>query len=71
MSEFKLFKESFCSVYVRTRGGGLPFAILFQELFCMGLEIFQKGGGEVSRFQNFCGICLFAFDIFQERGRST
>ena len=47
MSETKLFEELFSSVYVwiffRKRGG-LPYIKLFEELFCLCLEIFQKGG---------------------------
>ena len=43
MSETKLFEELFSSVYVWTffrKGGGLPNAKLFEELFCLCLDIF-------------------------------
>ena len=48
MSESKLFEEIFGLVYVwtffRKRGWGLPNSKLFEELFCLCLEIFQEGG---------------------------
>ena len=53
MFESKRFEELFCSVHVWTffqkGGGGLPDSKLFEELFSLCLEIFQKGGNLIPK----------------------
>ena len=45
MSETKLFEELLCLDIFQEEGGGLPNSKVFEELFCLILDIYQERGG--------------------------
>ena len=49
------------------RGGGLPNSKVFEELFCLILDIYQEGGGG-TWFQNLWGPFFVAVGPFSGRG---
>ena len=66
MSQSKCFKELFGSVYVWKffiKRGGLPNSKHFEELFCLCLDIFQKGRGlpKSKELRNFFASVLKIF----------
>ena len=48
------------------RGGGLPNTKLFEELFCLCLEIFQEREGGLRCFKNVEELFCLSLEIFQE-----
>ena len=49
-------------------GGGLPNSKVFEELFCLILEIYQEGGGGLHDSKTFEELFCLSLDIFQEKG---
>ena len=66
MSETKLFKELLCLDIFQEEGEGLPNSKVFEELFCLILEIYQEGGG-LPDSKTFEELFCLRLDIFQER----
>ena len=67
MSETKTFEELFVVFmfgHFSGRGGGLPNSKLFEELFCLCLDIFQEGGGGLPNSKNFEELFCLCLDIF-------
>ena len=50
------------------RGGGLPNSKVFEELFCLILDIYQEGGGGLPDSKTFEELFCLRLDIFQEKG---
>ena len=62
MSETKLFEGLHVWTFFRKRGG-LPNSKLFEELFCLSLDIYQEGGG-VPDSKTFEELFCLRLDIF-------
>ena len=63
MSKTKLFKELLCFDTFQEEGGGLPNSKLFEELFCLSLDIYQEGraGYLIPKLLRNFSACVWTF----------